>query len=76
MRPLRSALIGAAMLFSGFATASDYPTQQITMIVPLAPGGLADIVARAIQTPLQVALGKPVIIENRPGGDGIAFEGC
>ncbi|MBN9080905.1 MAG: hypothetical protein BGP04_21760 [Rhizobiales bacterium 62-17] len=70
MRPLRSALIGAAMLFSGFATASDYPTQQITMIVPLAPGGLADIVARAIQTPLQVALGKPVIIENRPGGGG------
>lgn len=70
MRPFRSGLIGFAMLCSGFASASDYPTQQITMIVPLAPGGLADLVARAIQTPLQSALGKPVIIENRPGGGG------
>jgi tripartite-type tricarboxylate transporter receptor subunit TctC len=47
-----------------------YPSQNITLIVSAAPGGTTDIAARMISDPLSKALGKPVIVENRPGGSG------
>jgi tripartite-type tricarboxylate transporter receptor subunit TctC len=47
-----------------------YPTQNITLIVSAAPGGTTDIAARMISDQLSKALGKPVIVENRPGGSG------
>ncbi len=55
---------------AGSAFAQDYPTKPVTIIVPLAPGGLADLVGRNITQPMQQALGKPVLIENRPGAGG------
>lgn len=47
-----------------------YPTQTITLIVSAAAGGTTDIAARMISDPLSKALGKAVIVENRPGGSG------
>jgi tripartite-type tricarboxylate transporter receptor subunit TctC len=50
------------------AHAQDYPTRQVTMIAPWAAGGAVDTVARVIAPKLSERLGKPVVVENRPGG--------
>jgi tripartite-type tricarboxylate transporter receptor subunit TctC len=53
------------------APAQDFPNRPITILVPLAPGGGVDFVARTIGQKLSERLGKPVLIENRPGGGTI-----
>ena len=50
------------------ALADDFPDRPITLMVPLAPGGGMDFIARTIGQKLSERLGKPVLIENRPGG--------
>jgi tripartite-type tricarboxylate transporter receptor subunit TctC len=62
-------LIAVALLacVSPTADAQDYPTRQVTIIVPFAPGGSADIVARMYAQKLSDRLGKPVVVENRAG---------
>ncbi len=52
------------------AAAQDYPNKPIRMIVPLAPGGAADLLARFIGQGLTESMGKPVVVENRSGGGG------
>jgi tripartite-type tricarboxylate transporter receptor subunit TctC len=48
--------------------AQNYPTRSITMIAPWAAGGAVDTVARIVAPKLAERLGKPVVVENRPGG--------
>ncbi len=48
-------------------TASDYPNRSIRFIVPHTPGGLADTFARALAQHLSERLGRPVVVDNRPG---------
>ena len=47
-----------------------YPTHPITIIIPFPPGGNSDIIVRALADRLSLALGQPVIVDNRPGGAG------
>ena len=44
-----------------------YPDRPITLIVPYAPGGGNDVVARAVVEPMSKSLGQPIVIENRGG---------
>ncbi|MDR6860742.1 tripartite tricarboxylate transporter substrate binding protein [Variovorax guangxiensis] len=56
---------------NGTALAADpWPSKAIRIIVPYAPGGIGDIVARMIQPVLQDQLKQPVIVENKPGASG------
>ena len=56
---------------AGTAQAADFPTKPIRLIVPFAPGGSADAVARIISEPLAKQLGQPIVIENKGGAGGI-----
>ncbi|WP_417356650.1 Bug family tripartite tricarboxylate transporter substrate binding protein [Gallaecimonas pentaromativorans] len=58
----------AALSFTSSASAAgDWPQENITLVVPYAAGGTTDILSRRVADLLQGELGKPVIVENRPG---------
>jgi tripartite-type tricarboxylate transporter receptor subunit TctC len=67
-----SALLIAALLPASplSARADDYPSRPIKLLVGASPGGTTDTMARAIAQPLSVLLGRPVLVENRPGAGG------
>src|ERR1043165_2754521 len=68
-RLLTRALLIAA-LGAGIASAQNYPTRTITMVVPFAAGGLTDVPARVLAAMLQERIGQSIVVENRPGGSG------
>src|SRR3982074_32086 len=61
----------AAALVATSATAQQYPTKNITMLVPYAAGGPTDTVARVIAQAMGKPLGQTIIVENRPSAGGI-----
>ena len=53
------------------APAQTYPSKPLRIIVPYAPGGLTDVVARLYSEQLRQSLGRGVFVENKPGASGI-----
>src|SRR5580658_3354042 len=64
-------LISALWLAVGAAAQDHYPSRPIKVLVPYAPGGAVDIVARIVTEEMRQRLGQPFIIENKPGAYGI-----
>jgi tripartite-type tricarboxylate transporter receptor subunit TctC len=59
------------LVFAPIVSAQDWPTKPIRLIVPFAPGGGTDILARLLVPKLVAALGQQIIVENRPGAASI-----
>ena len=71
MRALFSSLIVAALALPPAAFAQQYPAKPIRIVVPFAPGGGSDFIARFIAQRLTTGLGQQVIVENKPGAGGM-----
>ena len=69
-RPLLALAIGLAAIVAP-AVAQTYPDKPVRLIVGFAPGGSADLSARAIADGMAASLGKPVVVENRPGAGSL-----
>lgn len=74
IRRLSAILLAALICTVGNATPiaaqSNYPNRPIRILIPFAPGGVPDIIARLIGPKITDALGQPVVVENKPGAGG------
>ncbi len=65
------ALAGATLALALAASAQDYPTRNVTMIVPYAAGGPTDTVARVLAQAMTKPMGHTVVVENKPSAGGV-----
>ena len=71
MKKISAFFLIVALPFMAFAaSAQDYPTKPVRMIIPFAPGGASDVVARILSPALTKTLGQQIVIDNRSGASG------
>lgn len=68
---LRACFLGAALALSAVAAFAAYPDKPIRLVVPFAPGGGTDLIARTLGAGMSTDLGQQVIIDNKPGAGTI-----
>ena len=66
-----AACLALVVLAAAAASAQSYPTRQITLVVPFAPGGPADFLGRLIGLKMSEDLGQQIVVDNRPGANTI-----
>jgi tripartite-type tricarboxylate transporter receptor subunit TctC len=71
VKPASLLLLVAALCGASLARGADYPERQVTMVVAFPPGGPTDLVGRLAARAIEEKIGKPVIVENRPGAGGL-----
>jgi len=70
-KKLFAALAGAVLLFAAEASAQAWPNKPIKLIAPYPPGGQTDVVSRYFADKLTTALGQQVLVDNKPGAQGM-----
>jgi tripartite-type tricarboxylate transporter receptor subunit TctC len=70
MRNLLATIVAALLALAAPAHAQDWPQKQVTIVVPFAAGGSADLLARILQQHMQQKFGVPFVVENRSGAGG------
>ena len=70
MRPLSAFLACAAFAFAAPAWPLNWPSRPVTLVVPYAPGGTNDIIARLVAPRLGASVGQSVVVQNKPGAGG------
>jgi tripartite-type tricarboxylate transporter receptor subunit TctC len=72
MKSLIKACLGGALAVAAAAASAqaDFPNRVVRIVVPFAPGGVSDAVARPLANAMSASLGQPVIVENKPGAAG------
>jgi tripartite-type tricarboxylate transporter receptor subunit TctC len=67
---LTAAAVAAPSILSSRASAADWPSKSVRVVVPFTPGGSTDITARLVSNRLQEVWGQSVVVENKPGAGG------